>query len=299
MTWLNYHHLLYFYTVAREGSVARASKALNLTQSTVSTQMRMLEQSLGERLMERRGRGLVLTDAGRVAYRYAEEIFALGREFQDALGGQPSGRPARLTAGITDAVPKLIAFRLLEPVFGMSDPPVLVCRDDAPDRLLVALATHEVDLIIADAPPGPATPVRVFSHLLGDCGVTVFGTPALSERYAPDFPRSLDGAPFLFPGEQAALRRNLDQWFDAQGVRPVVRGQFADSALLKTFGQKGIGLFAAPAAIENEVRQMYGVAIVGRISEVRESFYAITAERKLTHPAVAVLTQSAKTRLFG
>ncbi len=299
MAWLNYHHLLYFYTVAREGSVARAAEALHLTQPTVSTQLRTLERALGERLFERRGRGLALTDAGRLAYRYAQEIFALGREFQDVLAGRPSGRPPRLAVGIADAVPKLVAFRLLDPVRRMADPPAIVCRDDTPERLLAALATHELDLVIADTPPGPATPVRVFAEVLGECGVTVFGAPELATRYRRRFPHSLDGAPFLLPTEHAALRRHLDRWFDRHGLRPRVEGQFADSALLKTFGQAGVGLFASPTAIEAEVRRQYGVRVVGRTEEVRETFYAITAERKVQHPGVVRLTEAAQARLFA
>ena len=299
MSWLNYHHLLYFYTVAREGGVVRAAEVLRLAQPTVSTQLRTLERSLGARLFERRGRGLVLTDAGRLAYRYAEEIFALGREFQDVLGGRPTGRPARLTVGITDAVPKLVAFRLLEAVRLMPDPPLITCLDDAPERLLSRLATHEIDLMIADTPPGPASAVRVYAHVLGECGVTVFGTPELAAGRRRRFPQSLDGAPFLLPTEQATLRRLLDQWFDQQNIRPQVQGQFADSALLKTFGQAGVGLFAAPTAIEAEIRRQYGVRVVGRIDDVRETFYAITAERKVKHPAVVRLTESAQKRLFA
>ena len=299
MSWLNYHHLLYFYTVAREGGVVRAAEVLNLAQPTVSTQLRTLERALGERLFERRGRGLVLTDAGRLAYRYAEEIFALGREFQDVLGGRPTGRPARLTVGIADAVPKLVAFRLLDAVRLMPDPPLITCLDDTPERLLSRLAAHEVDLVIADTPPGPASPVRVYAHVLGECGVTVFGTPDLVAARRRRFPQSLDGAPFLLPTEQAALRRQLDQWFDRQNIRPLVQGQFADSALLKTFGQAGVGLFASPTAIEAEIRRQYGVRVVGRIDDVRETFYAITAERKVKHPAVVRLTELAQKRLFA
>jgi LysR family transcriptional activator of nhaA len=299
MAWLNYHHLLYFFTVAREGSVARAAQVLHLTQSTISTQVHLLEQSLGERLFTRQGRGLALTDAGRLAYRYAEEIFGLGREFQDVLGGRPTGRPARLAVGIADAVPKLVAFRLLDPVRRMPDPPTIICRDDTPERLLAGLATHDLDLVIADTQPGPATPVRVYAHPLGDSGITVFGTPDLAVTYRRRFPASLDGAPFLLPTEQAALRRQLDQWFDQHEIRPSVQGQFADSALLKTFGQAGVGLFAAPTAIEKEVRRQYGVRVVGRIEDVREAFYAITAERKVKHPAVVRLTEIAQTRLFA
>lgn len=299
MAWLNYHHLLYFHTVAREGSVARAAEVLHLTQPTVSTQVRLLERSLGEALFERRGRGLALTEAGRVAYHYAEEIFTLGREFQDVLRGRSPGRPARLSVGMTDAVPKLIAFRLLDPVRRLPSPPTIICRDDAPDRLLADLAAHELDLVITDASPGPATAVRVYAHVLGDSGVTVFGTPALAARYRRGFPGSLDDAPFLLPTEHAALRRHLDQWFDRHQIRPAVQGQFADSALLKTFGQAGVGLFAAPTAIAAEVRRQYGVRVVGQIADVRETFYALTAERKLTHPAVVRLTEAAQTRLFS
>jgi LysR family transcriptional activator of nhaA len=299
MAWLNYHHLLYFYTVAREGSVARASEVLHLTQPTVSTQVRQLERSLGERLFERRGRGLALTDAGRLAYRYAEEIFTLGREFQDVIAGRPTGRPTRLAVGIADAVPKLVAFRLLEAVRRVPDPPVIICRDDTPERLLAALATHEIDLVIADTPPGPASPVRVYSHVLGESGVTVFGTPELAAAHRRRFPRSLDGAPFLLPTEHAALRRQLDDWFDRHDIRPSVQAQFADSALLKVFGQAGVGLFASPSAIEAEVRRQYGVRVVGRIDEVRETFYAITAERKVKHPAIVRLTEMAHARLFA
>jgi LysR family transcriptional activator of nhaA len=279
--------------------VVRAAAVLHLTQPTVSTQIRLLERSLGERLFERRGRGLALTEAGRLAFHYAEEIFALGREFQDVLGGRPTGRPARLSVGMTDAVPKLVAFRLLDPVLRMPAPPAIVCRDDTPDRLLAALVSHERDLVLSDAPPGPAPAVRVYAHPLGDSGVTVFGTPALAAAYRRRFPRSLDGAPFLLPTEQATLRRQLDQWFDQHDIRPAVQGQFADSALMKTFGQAGVGLFVAPTAIATEVRRQYGVRAVGRMDDVRETFYAITAERKVKHPAVVLLTETAQTRLFS
>jgi LysR family transcriptional activator of nhaA len=202
--------------------------------------------------------------------------------------------------GIAGAVPKLAAFRLLDAVRRMPAPPALVCRDDAPERPLAALAAHELDLVAADAPPGPATPVRVYAHVLGECGVTVFGTPELAAQYRRRFPRSLDGAPFLLPTEHAAVRRPLDQWFDRHGIQPRVAGQFADSAPLKTFGQAGVGLFAAPSAIEAEVRRQYGVRVVGRIADVRETFHsAVTAERKIKHPAIVRLTEAAQTKLFS
>ena len=298
MPWMNFHHLLYFYTVAREGSVLRAARTLHLTQPTVSAQLRQLERALGAPLFERRHRRLVLTDAGHVAFHYAESIFALGRELQAAIGGQATGRPARLAIGLTDAVPKLIAFRLMAPLQAMPVPPMLTCRDDTPDRLLIALAAHDLDLVITDAPPSPATPVRVFSHVLGSSGITIFGTPELARKYRRRFPRSLEGAPFLLPTEQAALRRHLDQWFAREAVRPDVRGQFADSALLKTFGQAGVGLFAAPTSIASEVRRQYGVHVVGQLDSVHEEFYAITAERTITHPAVVLITEHAQSRVF-
>ena len=299
MAWLNYHHLLYFYTVAKEGGVARAAQVLHLTQPTVSAQVRQLERSLGERLFEKRGRGLALTEAGRVAYHYAEEIFALGREFQGVLAGRPTGRPARLSVGIAESVPKLIAYRLLDAVRRSPDPPQLVCREGPPARLLADLAAHEIELVISDTPPGAAAPVRVYTHPLGDTGATIFGTPELAARYRGRFPASLDGAPFLLPGEQVPGRRALDRWFAAQGIQPRVEAQFADSALLKTFGQAGAGLFAAPTAIEREIKRQYGVRVIGRLPEVRESFYAISAERRLTHPALLGLAEVARRKLFA
>lgn len=295
---LNYHHLLYFYTVAKEGGVVRAAEVLHLTQPTVSAQLRQLERSLGERLFERRGRRLVLTEVGRVAYRYAEEIFSLGREFQDVLGGRPTGRPLRLSVGIVESVPKLIAYRLLDVVRGVPDPPQLLCREGSPERMLADLAAHEVELVIADTPPGPGTAVRAYGHLLGETGTSIFGAAELARRHRRRFPASLDGAPFLLPVEGLPLRRALDQWFAAHGVRPHIEAQFSDSALLKTFGQAGAGLFAGPTAIEREIRRQYGVQVLGRLPEVREAFYAISAERRLRHPALLSLAEAARRKLF-
>jgi LysR family transcriptional activator of nhaA len=299
MTWLNYHHLLYFYTVAREGGVARAAEVLHLTQPTVSAQVHQLERALGERLFEKRGRRLALTDAGRVAFRYAEEIFTLGREFQDVLRGRPSGRPPRLAVGVAESVPKLVAYRLLEVVRRVPDPPQLICREGSPDRLLADLAAHEIELLISDAPPAPMGPARVYSHVLGETGTTIFGVPELAARYRRGFPESLEGAPFLLPDERVPLRRALDQWFATNGVQPRAEAQFADSALLKTFGQAGAGLFAGPTAIEAEIRQQYGVRVIGRLADVRETFYAVSAERRITHPALAGLAAAAREKRFA
>jgi LysR family transcriptional regulator, transcriptional activator of nhaA len=297
--WLNYHHLLYFWTVAREGSIARASVALRLAQPTISAQIRTLEEQLGEKLFERRGRGLALTETGRVAFRYADEIFSLGRELLDVVKGRSPGRPVRFSVGVSDVVPKLVAHRLLEPALRLAEPVRIVCHEDHLDALLARLALHELDLVISDAPIGPHVKVRGFSHALGECGVRVFGTAALAAARRRGFPGSLEGAPMLLPTEGSALRRSLDAWFEQRGIRPLVVGEFEDSALLKTFASEGAGLFVGAAAIEREIRAQYGVKSVGSLDGVTERFYAISAERRLTHPAVRAITEAARGELFA
>jgi LysR family transcriptional activator of nhaA len=299
LSWLNYHHLLYFYTAAREGSISKASTVLHLTQPTISAQIRTLEESLAERLFERRGRGLALTEAGHLVYRYAEEIFALGRELQDTLAGRPGGRPLRLRVGVAEGLPKLMAYRLLEPALRISEPVHLVCREGSPARLLADLSIHSLDVVLLDAPPTPGTTVRVFSHLLGESGVTLFGALELARRYRRRFPASLDGAPMLLPTVDSTLRGSLDQWLERARIRPLVRGEFSDSAVLKVFGGAGAGVFAAPSVVEDEVRRQYGVRVIGRIPSIRERFYAVSAERRLRHPAVAAISQAARAELFG
>ncbi len=299
MAWLNYHHLLYFWTVAREGSIARATRKLHLTQPTISAQIHRLEESLGEQLFTRSGRRLVLTEVGQVVYRYAEEIFTLGRELQDVLAGQPTGRPLRLSVGIADQLPKLLAHRLLAPAFGLAEPVHLLCREGKPDRLFADLTTHDLDLVLSDAPVTAETRVRAFNHLLGETGVAVFGVAPLAEKYRRGFPRSLDGAPFLLPAAGTALRHSLEEWFDRQRVRPSIVGEFSDSALLKVFGMGGLGLFAAPTAIGDDIRRQYEVKPIGPLDGVREAFYAITVERRLRHPAVVAISEAARERLFA
>jgi len=299
MEWLNYHHLLYFWTVARTGGVSAASAELRLAQPTISGQLRALEEALGEKLFHRVGRRLELTEMGRMVYRYADEIFTLGRELMDAVRGRPTGRPVRLMVGAADVLSKLITYRLIEPALKLSEPVHVVCREDKPERLLADLALHELDLVLSDAPIHPSVKVRAFSHLLGECGVTIFGTKELAARHRRGFPRSLDGAPCLLPTENTSVRRNLDQWFGQHGIRPKVVSEFEDSALLSSFGERGTGLFPGPTAIENEIRRQYGVAVVGRLDQVRERFYAISVERRLKHPAVLAISAAARERLFG
>ena len=298
MEWLNYHHLLYFWTVAREGSIARASGTLRLAQPTISAQIATLERALGEKLFTRTGRRLKLTDTGQMTLRYAEQIFTLGRELLATIRTQPSVRPLTLVVGITETMPKLIAYRLLQPALRLGTPVRLVCREDRPERLLAELATQDLDVVLSDAQAGPAIKVRVFHHLLGECGVSFFAAPRVTAAYRRRFPRSLDGAPVLLPRDGSPLRGAVERWFSDSGLRPRIAGEFDDSALLKVFGQSGVGVFAAPSAIEAQVRRQYGVRLIGRAKELRERFYAIAPDRKLTHPAVVAVCEAARGRLF-
>ncbi len=299
MEWVNYHHLLYFWLVAREGSLARASAELRLAQSTVSKQIHLFERVLGHDLFTKDGRRLVLTESGRVVFRYADEIFGLGREMLDTLRDRPVGRPLRVTVGIADVVPKLIAERVLAPALKLGGPVRLVCREDKPDRLLADLALHELDVILTDAPANPNVKVRAFSHLLGESEIAFFGRADLATKYRRNFPASLQAAPVLLPTENTVLRRSLDQWFEAQGVRPNVVGEFEDSALLKTFGLRGAGLFPAASIIAKEVEAQYKVRLIGHVPDVRERLYAVTVDRRIKHPAVVAICEAAKTLVFG
>ena len=299
MEWLNYHHLLYFWTVAREGSIVRAGEELRLAQPTISGQIRALELQLGEKLFQRSGRNLVLTEMGRLVYRYADDIFSIGRELMDTLKDRPTGRPVRFQVGVADEVSKAVAYRLLEPALRLPGPIQIICRDGSPEVLIADLATHALDLVIADAPISPAVKVKAFSHPLGETPLTVFGTAKLAAPRRRGFPTSLDGAPFLLPSEGKTLRRALDHWFDQQHVRPRVVAAIDDSALWKTFGQAGAGLFVAPTVIEKEVMRQYGVAVVGRIDGVRERYFAISVERRLKHPAVVAISEAAHEMLRG
>ncbi len=298
MEWLNYHHLHYFWVVAKEGTIAAACQKLHVAQPTISAQLRTLEKSLGEKLFKRVGRNLVLTDTGRTVYRYADEIFPLGGELLDTLRGRPTGNPLRFSVGVADVLPKLVAHRLLEPALKLPGTIQLVCHESTPAELLARLATHELDLILSDGPIGPDVRVRAYNHLLGECGVAIFGSKELAAAHRRRFPRSLDGAPFLMPASNTSLRRSLDFWFDSEDIRPSVVGEFDDDALLKVFGQAGAGLFAAPDVIEKEIRRQYGVGVVGRVESVRERFYAISVERKVKHAAVVAIADAAREKLF-
>jgi LysR family transcriptional activator of nhaA len=298
MDWLNYHHLLYFWTVAKEGSIVRAAAQLHLAEPTISAQVAKLEHALGAKLFQRSGRNLQLTDTGRLVQRYADEIFSLGRELSDAVRGRPTGQPLRLLVGVPDVLSKLIVFRLLQPALALPEPVRLICREGKLDDLVGALATHELDVVLSDIPPTPSVRVKAFSHLLGQCGVAFFAPPALARQVRRDFPRSLVAAPLLLPTETTTLRRLLDQWFDEQGIRPTIAAEFQDSALLKVFGQEGLGVFPAPAAIVDEIQRQYRVRHVGTLDNLHERYYAISVERRLKHPAVVAISATAKQQLF-
>lgn len=294
MDWLNFHHLRYFWAAAREGSVTQASRILHISQPTVSAQIRELEEALGERLFMRQGRSIALTEIGRVVYRYADEIFGLGRELMGAVKGRPLDGPVRLTVGVADAVPKLVAYRLLEPALHSAEAMRIVCYEDRLEKLLAELAVHALDVVIADAPAAPATKVRAFNHLLGESGIAFYGTPDLAKKYSRGFPASLAGAPILLPTPNATVRRAIDHWLDARDIRPRIVGEFEDSALMKAFGQTGLAVFPAPEAIEAEVRSQYGVERVGRLDGVAERFYAISVERRIKHPGLVAISGAAK-----
>jgi len=297
MEWLNYHHLFYFWNVARFGTVSRAGEELRLTQATVSAQIKSLELSLGEKLFRKTGRNLTLTDTGKMVFRYAEEIFSLGRELTGAIKGNTDGRAARLTVGIADVLPKLVAYQLIEPALELKDSYRIVCREGSNNELLPSLAVHDLDVVLTDAPIEPAMNVRAFNHLLGECGLMLFGAGKLADAYRRGFPRSLDGAPFLLPTQNTTVRRSLDQWFESENIRPAIIAEFEDSALLQVFGERGLGLFVAPSVIGSEVEHKYDVKALGRVGHIRERFYAISLDRKLKHPAVVAISEAARARL--
>ena len=299
MEWLNYHHLLYFWMVAREGGLTRAGKVLRVSHPTLSAQIHALENHLDEKLFTKVGRRLALTDMGRVVFRYADEIFTLGREMVDTVKDRSTGQPVRLDVGVTDIVPKLVVRRLLQPALGLPEPVRLVCREDSYEKLLADLALHSLDIVISDAPVPGGSSIRAFTHLLGETGVSFFGTGPLVQKHRRGFPRSLHGAPMLLPLENLTLRRSLNQWFDRNDIKPRVVAEFEDNALLNVFGADGLGIFAASTVVEDEIVAQHGVQVLGRADEVRERFYAISVERRLKNPAVVAISDAARQEIFG
>ena len=297
--WLNYHHFMYFWMTVREVGIQAASRKLRLAHPTVSVQIKRLEENLGHALFDRSRRKLELTEAGEMAYRYADEIFSLGREFVDALNGQAPGDTVRLAVGTSDVMPKLVVRSLLDPALHLDTPVRLMCTEDRFDRLLGELAMHRLDVVLADAPCPPGSGVRAFNHLLGECGVTFFATRRLAAELRRGFPGSLDGAPMLFPSAETAIGRAVRQWFESEQIRPNVVGEFDDSALMKAFGQSGLGVFPMPSVSEADVKKQYGAEIVGRVETLRARFYAISPERRLKNPAVVAICDTAREAIFS
>lgn len=299
MRHLNYSHLQYFWTVAREGSIARASKSLHLTPQTISGQLKLLDEAVGRPLFDRVGRKLVLSNMGRLVFEYADEIFSVGAELASVVRGNHMSGPKTLTVGIVSSMPKLIAERVIAPVL-MGEQPVRVrCHEASLDQLLGELAVHKLDLVLSDQPVPDGLNLKAYSHRLGASGLSFFARRNESRRYKSKFPQSLGDAPTLLPSPQSALRRRLDDWFESLELSPRIIAEFDDSALLKAFGEAGAGVFAAPTVIEEEVCRMYRMAVIGRVEDIRECFYAISSERRLTHQSIVQITETARTQLFA
>lgn len=289
MDWINYHQLLNFWLVAREGSVRRASELLNVTPSSVSIQIRQLERSFGAELFQKQGRGLKMTELGQEVLVYADEIFAKGRELMELVKGRPIGRPLALRIGIRDVMSKLVAFQLLKPALQMDVPIRLICHEGQMSELISDLVIHKLDAVFSDTALDPLYRAQAYSHLLGESDVVIVGVRDLVRRFSRGFPSSLNGAPFVLPVDSSALRRHMDRWFTDLNVTPNVCGEFADSAMLKIAGFNGMGLLPIPAIIEADVRKLYGLQRVGIAAGVREQFYAISVERRLKHPGVIAI----------
>ncbi|HEX4881090.1 MAG TPA: transcriptional activator NhaR [Porticoccaceae bacterium] len=299
MRGLNYNHLYYFWIVAREGSVIGAAKVLFLTPQTVTGQLRALERTLGGRLFAPAGRGIALTELGRTVFGYAQEIFRLGSEMQAAVAGRSLDRPLPFQVGVVDALSKAVVQRLLAPALALERAVQLSCREGPLDELAADLALHKLDLVLADTPLAGDLDLRAFNHLLGESGVAFFAAPALRARYPQPFPEVLAEAPLLLPAQRGALRGAIDHWFDRHDIRPQIAGEFDDSSLMKSFGVAGAGIFIAPSAVADDIVRQYGVAAIGATDDVRERFYAISTERRVRHPAVVAVTESARSELFA
>lgn len=300
MQWLNYHHLRYFWVVARTGSIAAASKELRLAHPTISGQIHRLEGALGEKLFRRKGRHLVLTDAGRRVFRYADEIFALGQELLESVAGGADNRQMRLVVGVSDVLAKSLVHRILEPAFHLPDRVRVICREDRSIEVFMGeLAAHAVDVVLSDAPAGPGSPIRAFNHPLGECGSAFLAAPEIARSHRRRYPGSLDGAPFLLPASDSTLRRALNQWCDTNAIRPRIVAELDDAALANVFGEAGLGIFVAPDLVASEIQRRYNVRLVGHAPEIRQRFYAISVERKIRHPAVAAICEAARKNIFA
>jgi LysR family transcriptional activator of nhaA len=298
---MNFKHLHYFWVAAKAGGVMRAGEQLHTTPQTLSGQIKLLEERLGRRLFRKSGRKLELTDDGRVALRYADEIFALGGELESAMREKRGGgmQVLEFRVGIEDSVAKSVAYRLLEPALALAEPVRLICTEGRFDDLLAQLALHRMDLVIADEPLSNRLSVKAFNHALGSSAMSFFAAPALAGTLAGDFPACLNGVPMLIPGASTSVRPQFETWLTRHQLHPRVVGEFDDGALMKAFGRQGRGVFISPSVVEGETVAQYGVEVVGRTAELSEHFYAISVERRITHPGVAAITAAARGALFG
>lgn len=295
---LNLKHLRYFWAVASHGTIARAAEALFLTPQTISGQLNELEQQLGAKLFKRDGRQLVLTETGRLVFSYADEMFRLGLELQDVLAGRAPGSSITVKVGVAMVMPKLLAYRVLEPVLKMPEPVKLICHEAPLVDLLADLSVHKLDVVLADVPVNPALNIRAYNHTLGESGISFFAVPEQAARLREGFPATLHGAAMLMPSSGSSLRRNLEAWFERHAIEPSVVAEFEDRALMKAFGERGAGVFTSPTTVEQDVLDKFGVEVVGRTDEISERFYLISPERRIKHPAVTAITEAARNELF-
>ncbi len=289
---LNYHHLYYFYCVAQAGSITAAASQLRMSQPNLSAQLKLLEQSFAHQLFLREGRALRLSEMGKHVLSYAQQLYSLGNELLETIDGKsiPS-KPLRI--GIIDVVPKLLVHRVVLGAVQFPAAPKIICIEGPVQRLLADLAAHELDLLLTDSRIDGIASVKAYHHSLGECGISFMAVPKMAAKYRKNFPKSLDGAPLLLPTVESAIRRPLDEWFERQGIVADVKGEFQDSALMKIFGREGLGIFVIPSALEKEVRKDYGVATVGTIQDVRDRFFLISIEKRLTHPAIKSIIEQA------
>ena len=298
---MNFKHLHYFWVAANAGGIVRAGERLHTTPQTLSAQIKLLEDRLGRKLFRKRGRQLELTDDGRVALRYADEIFALGLELEAAMREKRGGanQVLEFRVGVEDAVAKSVAYRLLEPALSLAEPVRLVCTEGQFTDLMAQLALHRMDMVIADEPLTSRLSVKAFNHKLGSSPMSFFCSAALAARLEGDFPQCLNGAPMLIPGGSSSVRPQFETWLTRHQLQPRVVGEFDDGALMNAFGRHGDGIFISPSVVEDETIRQYGVQVIGRSDEMVDDFYAISMERRITHPGVAAITQAARSDLFS
>jgi len=299
MEWLNYHHLRYFWTVARKGGVRKAAEELHVSQPSISAQLRLLEESLGQKLFRRSGRNLVLTETGQLVLNYADEIFSAGRELMNAVKQRPGKHPVRVNIGLTDAFPKLIAFQILRAAFRSEAAVHMICREGEIGPLVNHLQSHRLDIVLADEPASSALKAKTFNHRLGRSGVTFCAVPSLAAKLRRNFPQSLDGAPALLPTQNMGMRAALETWFDSKAIRPRLVGEFEDSALMEVCSTGGRGFTAVHTVVDRAALKHFGLRVIARVDECGTDFYAITAERRVKHPAAVAITEHAYSSVFA